>query len=101
MYMIISRQSRVPVSQSLHDEVLGSILRDASYRLSSSSMVLLSSKYFAAWRRNKQGHCQWCTVHEDEESLVLDDQDDNWAENKVGFYMDMKWRIYDLLHSSI
>lgn len=31
----------------LHDDILGSILREASYRLSSSSAELQSSKYFA------------------------------------------------------
>lgn len=46
----------------LQDEVLGSILRDASYRLSSSSTVLPSSKYFATWI-NKQHNLvvfAWC-----------------------------------------
>ena len=43
LYTACEQNERHP----LHDDVLGSILREASYRLSSSITELLSSRYFA------------------------------------------------------
>lgn len=45
-----------------HDDVLGSILREASYRLSSSRTVLLSNKYFATCSSKQHNHSSLAIV---------------------------------------